>query len=193
MSVNGITSNGYSTSYSSYQSQTSTQTETIETTDTEVGATYEPSTSSSATTSYKPDANLIAQLKADADERTSQLRTLVETLMSQQGSAIGQTDSIWSFLSSGDFTASAETIAQAQADIGEDGYWGVTQTSDRILDFATALSGGDPSKLEEMKEAFIKGFEKATETWGDTLPELSQQTYDAVIAKFDELAGLTTV
>ncbi|MFI3200766.1 MAG: hypothetical protein R3Y54_04450 [Eubacteriales bacterium] len=195
MSVNGITSNTYTDTYSNYQQSTSTQettsTETTAaTTTTEVGAVYEPS--QAATQTYVPDENLIAKLKADADEKTSQLRSLVETLMSQQGSAIGQTDSIWSFLSSGNFTASAETIAQAQADVAEDGYWGAEQTSDRIIDFATALSGGDPSKIEEMREAFVKGYENATEAWGDTLPELSQQTYDAVMAKFDELAGITT-
>ena len=89
----------------------------------------------------------------------------------------------------------AATKAQAQADIAEDGYWGVSQTSSRILDFATALTGGDPGKIEEMRNAFKKGYEQAEKTWGGKLPEISQKTYDAVMEGFDKLAkeaGLDT-
>lgn len=39
------------------------------------------------------------------------------------------------FLASGNFTVDAATKAQAQADIAEDGYWGVSQTSQRLFDF----------------------------------------------------------
>ena len=84
----------------------------------------------------------------------------------------------------------AATKAQAQADIAEDGYWGVEQTSSRIVDFAVALTGGDPDKVEEMREAFKKGFKQAEKTWGGELPEISQKTYDAVMKKFDKLAGI---
>ncbi len=191
MSVNGITTSGSTDPYGSYlASQASNKTETETTTETEIGATYESSTSTASAT-YTPNTNLIDQLKADAEARTAQLQSLVDKLITGQGSAYGQTDSIWSFLASGDFTADAATIAQAQEDISEDGYWGVEQTSTRIIDFATALTGGDPDKIEEMREAFIKGYEQATATWGSTLPDISQQTYDAVMAKFDELAGIT--
>jgi len=105
--------------------------------------------------------------------------------MSKQGSAIGKADSMWSFLAGGNFTVDAETQAQAQKDIADDGYWGVSQTSDRILDFAKALSGGDKTKAEELIDAFKKGFQQATKSWGKTLPDISQRTYDAVLEKFD--------
>ena len=68
-------------------------------------------------------------------------------------------------------------------------------TSQRIIDFANALTGGDPSKIDAMKDAFLKGFEQAEKTWGGKLPEISQRTYDAVLEKFDQLkadAGLTS-
>ena len=89
----------------------------------------------------------------------------------------------------------AATKAQAEKDISEDGYWGVKQTSERILDFATALTGGDPSQIEKMRAAFKKGYEQAEKTWGGKLPDISKQTYDAVMAGFDKMAeeaGLTT-
>lgn len=152
----------------------------------DTGVIYEKSSSSKTDTNTKAqNSALIAKMKADSDSRISQLRGIVEQMMSKQGVAIGKADNMWSFLAGGNFTVTAEQKAQAQADIAEDGYWGVTQTSDRIVDFAKALSGGDKSKAEELLNAFKKGFGEATKSWGKELPEISQKTYDAVIEKFD--------
>lgn len=150
------------------------------------GVIYEKSSSSQTQASKASQRSaIIAQMKADTNNRVSQLRGIVEQMMSKQGSAIGKADSMWSFLAGGNYTVSAETKAQAQKDIAEDGYWGVSQTSDRIVDFAKALSGGDKSKAEELINAFKKGFQQATKSWGKTLPDISQRTYDAVLEKFD--------
>ncbi len=156
-----------------------------ETTQENSGVVYEKSSSTVNTDYVKKNASLIKQLKADSDARVSQLRGIVEQMMKKQGTAIGKADDMWRFLAGGNFTVSAEVKAQAQADIAEDGYWGVNQTSDRIVDFAKALSGGDPEKADEMLAAFKKGFEAATKSWGKDLPDISQQTYDAVLKKFD--------
>ncbi len=158
----------------------------------ETGVVYEPSTeaqTSSAKKSYTPDTELINRLKAEADARTAQFKDLVEKLIAKQSTAYGNATDIWSFLRSGDYTVDAETKAQAQKDIAEDGYWGVKQTSDRIIQFATALTGGDPDKIEEMREAFKKGYKQAEKTWGGELPEISKKTYDEVLKKFDEMAA----
>lgn len=136
---------------------------------------------------YKQDTNLIQKLKADAEERTAQLRNLVQQMMTKQTTAYGQANDIWKFLKEGNYTVDPAVQAQAQADIAEDGYWGVEQTSDRIIQFATALTGGDPDKIEEMRDAFIKGYELAKKAFDDELPEISQQTYDRVMEKFDQL------
>ena len=58
----------------------------------------------SGTVTKKTDYALVNKLKADAEERTSQLRSLVEKMMTKQGVAIGTADSMWSFLAKGDFT-----------------------------------------------------------------------------------------
>lgn len=198
MSVNGITS--YSSTYGSYETAKKTVTEKEAKTETSAaasaadsGVVYEPSADAEAVENtkktYKQDTALVNKLKADAEARTAQLRSLVEKIMMGQGNAIGTADDIWSFLRTGNFTVDAATKAQAQADIAEDGYWGVNQTSDRIVDFAKALCGGDPDKIEEMREAFKKGFKQAEKTWGGKLPEISQKTYDAVLEKFDAWAG----
>lgn len=157
----------------------------------ESGVVYEPSKESptaSTKKTYKPDTKLVNQLKSDAEARTSQLKSLVEKLMTKQATAYGNANDIWSVLRSGNFTVDPATKAQAQEDISENGYWGVKQTSQRILDFANALTGGDPSKLQSMRDAFEKGFKMAEKTWGGKLPEISQQTYKAVMDGFDKMA-----
>lgn len=154
--------------------------------DTAAGVIYEKGSSDKSSSSQKTqNSALIAKMKADSDSRISQLRGIVEQMMSKQGAAIGKADDMWSFLAGGNFTVSADVKAQAQADIAEDGYWGVNQTSDRILDFAKALSGNDKSKAQELVDAFKKGFDQATKAWGGKLPDISQQTYDKVLEKFD--------
>ena len=203
MSVNGVTSTQAAAAYS-YNSTSAakekTSAEEVKTTNTaeDTGVIYEHSTDTAASSTkktYKPDTNLINKLKADADARTSQLRSLVEQMMGKQATTYGNANDIWSFLRSGNYTVDPATKAQAQADIAEDGYWGVDQTSDRIIQFANALTGGDPDKIESMREAFKKGYAQAEKTWGGSLPEISQKTYDAVMEKFDKMAadaGLTT-
>jgi len=107
-------------------------------------------------------------------------------MFEKQGVTFAKADDMWKMLASGDFEADAETIAKAKEDISEDGYWGVSQTSDRIFDFAKALSGGDMEKMKEMQEAVAKGFSEATKTWGKDLPDISKQTLEAVNKKFEE-------
>ncbi len=196
MSVNGVTSATQVTAAYNYSNTKAAETNESKTenknTAAGTGVVYEPSketADSTAKKTYKPDTNLINKLKADADARTAQLRSLVEKMMSGQANTYGKANDIWSFLREGNFTVDPATKLQAQADIAEDGYWGVDQTSKRILDFATALTGGDPDKIEEMRSAFKKGYEQAEKTWGGKLPDISQRTYDAVMKGFDEMAA----
>ena len=196
MSVNGVTSTQASAyTYSATESKVNEESKAAEVKEEkkdDSGVVYEPSTSTAKTDStkktYTPDTNLINKLKADAEARTAQLRSLVEKMMSGQANTYGKANDIWQFLRSGNYTVDAATKLQAQADIAEDGYWGVKQTSDRIISFANALTGGDPDKIEEMREAFKKGYAQAEKTWGGSLPDISKQTYDAVMKKFDEMA-----
>ncbi|MDR0963235.1 MAG: hypothetical protein LBM60_01290 [Clostridium sp.] len=203
MNVNGITSNptpqpatnGAATPKPETPAPQTPVTTTQTNQATQPAALYEPSevqTPTAGVQKYKPNTELLNKLKADADARTEQLRGIVEKMMSKQADAYGKANDIWKFLASGNYTVDAETKLQAQKDIADDGYWGVEQTASRIVDFAKALTGDDPDKIEEMRAAFEKGFKQATKAWGSDLPDISQQTYDAVMKKFDELAGIST-
>ena len=156
----------------------------------EAAAVYEKS---EAAKSYKAaDPDKVQQMLKDSEERVQQFRDMIRKMFGQQAKTNDLAEGIWQKLAQGDFTVDAATRAQAQADIAEDGYWGVKQTSERILDFAKALAGDDPEKLEKMRGAFEKGYKMAEKTWGGELPEISKQTYDAVMKGFDDLkAGQT--
>ena len=158
----------------------------------EEAAVYEKSENDTAVKSEKYSkadrSALVQQLKADQEKMINNLLEIVQKTISGQGStfAIATQDDMWKFLAEGRFTADADTIAKAKEDISEDGYWGVEKTSDRILEFAKALSGDNPEKADELLAAFKKGYEQATGTWGKKLPDISSQTYDAVVKKFED-------
>lgn len=194
MSVNGITgasSNAYETLPVTQAENTKPAEETKDSNEKgENGVVYEPSKDSAniPVKKYVQNTEMINKLKSANEQHTKQLQNIVEQLMTKQGQTYGIANDMWKFLASGNFEVDAATKAQAQQDISEDGYWGVKQTSNRILDFATALTGGDPSKIEDMRKAFEKGYKQAEKTWGGELPDISKQTYDAVMAGFDKMA-----
>ncbi len=136
-------------------------------------------------------AQIVKQMKADQAERQNQLASIVNKMLSRQAGTAkkAEGDDIWKILAKGNLRDVAkDDILQAQDDISEDGYYGVKQTSKRIFDFASALAGDDPEKMEEMRKAFEKGFKQATKAWGQELPGISQDTYKAVEKMFDDYA-----
>ena len=123
----------------------------------DVAATYESSSNSSktaSTTRQIANPELVEQLKADLEARTSQMQSLVTQMFQKQGIAIGSADDMWKQLASGNFTVDEATRKQAEEDISEDGYWGVKQTSERIFSFAKALAGDDEETMKKMQAPF---------------------------------------
>lgn len=163
----------------------------------DTAAVYEKTTTEkkdSANKIYNRDA-VVAQLKADQENRAASMQNLVEKLLGKQKGTFdlaNSTNLAATFRQAVQF-ASPEDIAKAQADIAEDGYWGVNKTSDRLVSMVIALAGGDTDKADELKNAITKGFKKATAAWGEKLPQLCQDTYDAAMKKMDDWKnGVTT-
>lgn len=191
--VNSVGSN-YTDVYGMYNTSGTQKAETkdTQTASNTTAATFEASAKGrekASKMSASDRAALVSQLKADAQSRTEQMTSIVTKMLQKQGVTIGKADDMWKVLAGGNFTVDAATKAQAQADIAEDGYWGVSQTSQRIFDFAMALSGGDKDTMEKMRSAFEKGFKQATATWGKELPSISRDTYSAVEKLFDDYAS----
>lgn len=135
---------------------------------------------------YKIDRQKLNEIKLDFQKNTSSFKEMVKNLIEKQGKNYNQVISNASNGKSPIVKVDDETKASAAEAISENGYWGVNKTSERILEFAKTLSGGDASKINALKNAFKEGFEKAKEAFGGTLPDISQQTYDKVMQGFDE-------
>jgi len=78
------------------------------------------------------------------------------------------------------------TPDEAKALVSEDGYFGVTQTSQRLSDFVLSGGGDDVEKLKAGREGIIRGFNEAEKVWGGKLPDISYETLDKALAKIDE-------
>ncbi len=134
----------------------------------------------------------ISYMVSQAEQQTKNFERLISSIFSKQANKAGLINMAYdgnlkNFYKN--LTVDAQTIAKAKKDISEDGYYGVKQTSDRILSFAKAIAGDDPKKLQEMRDAVEKGFKQAERMWGDKLPDISQQTYDRVMETFDKWQG----
>lgn len=145
--------------------------------------------SAAATTYADPRSNAAARADVSAmlEESQRQMQEVLDLLLpllEQQGLNMAK-------VISGEQTLYADpaTIEQAKAAIADDGEYGVQRVAERILNFAQAVLGGDPSKLESIRAAVEKGFAQAKEILGGALPEISQKTYAAVMAGFDRWAS----
>jgi hypothetical protein len=153
-------------------------------------AVYEKTNSTIYTVSDTDKLNLMLE---ESNLKASNFQKLMESIINKQATTVYQafpTD-ITSFSGSlKDYISGLQvddaTRTQAQQDIADDGYYGVEQTTNRIMDFAKAIAGDDPDKIAEMRTAVEKGFANAEKIWGDTLPDISQKTYDNVMASFDQ-------
>ncbi|MFA6283482.1 MAG: hypothetical protein WCT30_09295 [Desulfurivibrionaceae bacterium] len=82
---------------------------------------------------------------------------------------------------------------EAQALIGEDGYFGVPKTAQRLADFVITGGGEDLARLQTGREGVLSGFKEAEKLWGGKLPEISYQTLNKTLelidARITELNG----
>ncbi len=119
---------------------------------------------------------------SDPQDQYNLLRELVTNMLREQG--------IEFQIANGDQSIDISEISQkdASALVADDGYFGIEQTSDRIVDFAIAMAGDDTSRLAAIKEGVENGFNEALEAFGGSLPEISHDTYDAIMDKLDAWA-----
>lgn len=187
MSVNGVTNSTKAYDNRNVSKPKSGQNETKDSSGIDsTAAVYEKSDQTAAEKKvYKTDTATLEKMKAEAERRFQSLRQLVHQMMDKQGMTYTDATDIYSVLREGKLKVDPQTREQAQKDIAVDGYWGIEQTSERILSFAKALTGGDPSKANEMIDAVKKGLEQAKKAWGGDLPDICKQTIDTSIKKLE--------
>ena len=69
--------------------------------------------------------------------------------------------------------------------VGENGFFGITQTSDRVSNFVFSFAGDDLEKLQKGRDGIVKGFEEANKMFGGNLPEISYKTQERTLALID--------
>ena len=187
MSVNGITSvtSAYATTNTAAATKNAeTTAASKKNTAEDKGVVYEPSSTNakdSNSTKVTDYSSIVAKMKQEQANHNKQLQDLVDKLLSKQADKYTSLADMFK-----NITVDPATAAQAQKDIGEDGYWGVNQTSDRLVEMAQALSGGDAEKADLMINAIKKGYDQAAKAWGGELPDICQQTVDAATEKLNK-------
>ena len=137
--------------------------------------------SSEPASTYQYDISL----EKNAGDGLDLLRGLVLNIFKEQGLEYN--------IETSDGTVNLETITPEEAEelVADDGYFGVEKTAERIFNFAVGVAGGDPGRIDAIKEGVTNGFEEALEAFGGELPDISYDTFDAVINKLDDWAGST--
>ena len=128
----------------------------------------------------------IQRLWNETDHMANAIRTLVSAAL---GSANGTGQGFWANRSV-NINLSEADRAKAQELISEEGFFGVKQTTDRIMSFAKALvgEGASEKQIENMRAAVQKGFDQVAKMFGgfDKLPQVTRDTYDAIMKAFDQ-------
>ena len=129
----------------------------------------------------------IDRLWKETNHAAGAIRKLVASMLGKDD-ASGQ--SFWAIRAGGSFKLSEADRAEAQQMVGENGFFGVKQTSDRIMSFAKALvgEGASEEKIGKMRAAVQKGFDDVARMFGgfDKLPDVTKDTYKSIMKSFDD-------
>lgn len=141
---------------------------------------------------YKVDVDALIE---ENNQRIQNFQKMLMSMITKQGeksnTAFGNNSTEKTFSVSifgHNVNATQADIDAAKASIAEGGEWSVNAVADRIMNFAYALSGGDESKIQLLKDAALKGFYEAGFDPEDrsTMPEITGQTYDEVVSRFED-------
>lgn len=127
--------------------------------------------------------SILEQLKNSEEQRIQAFQDTIRSMLAQQGQSINLT------FRGMELHVTEEQRAAAEKSISEGGEYSVSAVSDRIMTMAKALAGDDPTKIETLKNAVIKGFNGAAEMLGrkyDDMPDITKSTYNNVMKQFDE-------
>lgn len=147
--------------------------------------TYEKSRETNTEKYTEPKRLTAEQLKKLQEQQTASFTKMLSSMLNNQAD---KAKLAYNGLSADLFkniTVTEEQRLEAEKAISEDGEWGVNAVATRIMDMASALSGGDSSKVSVLREAVEKGFKQAGVQWGASLPSITDKTHDEINKRFD--------
>src|SRR6056297_4193468 len=122
----------------------------------------------------KKNNKIIDILKSEMDKSYANLKKLIKDLILKQNSEEKK------------IKLNGEIAKNAKEATSKNGRFSPEKLSDKIVDFAKNISGGNKSKFNELKNAIIQGFEEAKKVLGGELPEISKKTYTLVMEKLED-------
>ena len=69
--------------------------------------------------------------------------------------------------------------------VSEDGFFGITQTSERIANFVLSGAGDNEDLLRAGRAGILQGFNEAEQIWGGKLPDISYKTIEKAVEMID--------
>ena len=201
-SVNTATQQGISNSANLIReaANSAPTTESTQVASTGEAAVFEKTTqAATGAKTYTRDTVTLSGINQQVETKLSSLRAAVENLVAMQGVKTGEAQGLSydQIMTKYDgklkefyqnLKVDDATRLKAQQEISADGFWGVKQTSERTIEFAKAISGGDPAKIELLRQSIIDGYAAAEKAWGGELPEISKQTQEATLKGLDDWA-----
>ena len=70
--------------------------------------------------------------------------------------------------------------------VSENGFFGISNTAERIAGFVLNGAGNDVEKLKAGRDGVAKGFEDAKKIWGGELADISQKTIEKSLETLDK-------
>lgn len=138
-------------------------------------------------------AALIRTLRLEQEEQRRQFIRMIRNTFGTQaavssvagkGTGSGDPD-IPALLSQSGSVSMSEAQAAARQAISENGFYGITQTSNRLFQMAISMSGGDADVMRSLQNAILAGYSQAASAWGSDLPDICADTLKAANRLFN--------
>lgn len=128
--------------------------------------------------------SIIEQLKNSEEQRVKAFQETIKSMLAQQGENVNLT------FRGLNLHVTEEQRLAAEKSISEGGEYSVENVTNRIMSMAKALAGDDPTKIDTLQNAVIKGFKGAAGLLGrkglKDMPDITQKTYDSVMKEFSD-------
>lgn len=157
-----------------------------------------PEAKKTAETYTKPtkaaDENTVSKLWAESEQKINEFKQMLEQMLAKQAKTNGAQEKNGSTSESSSFDFSMEisvkisgTSLSTTEGVGDNDYWGIEQTAQRLFDFAYGLAGDDKELMKTMVQAVKDGFGAVEDIFGGEgkLPDISYSTYDRTMELFD--------
>ncbi|HBE79211.1 MAG TPA: hypothetical protein DDW65_15780 [Firmicutes bacterium] len=139
----------------------------------------------------KPDLDAVQRLKEELDKSHERVKQLMIAMFKRQGLEVPDLNDV-KIADLKNIKIDETAQKEAEAMIADGGEFSAQNVSNRIVQFAKVVSGGDRSKVEQLKAAIEDAYNEVKQKFGDEeIPEITKVTYQMIMGKLDAWARET--